>query len=81
MITQKQINKQIYYILCKPSVRKINRFLNLAYKIGASEKPFKVKISHHESMINDLRKEWKELRDLAEQKRLEYVETKGDFYK
>ena len=77
----KKIAKRLYYVLTKPSMRNINNLLYTISKTNEKDGKFKIVKSKKELEIQSKRKVWKELRDLAEKARLEYIEEKGDFYK
>ena len=77
----KKIAKRLYYVLTKPSMRNINNLLYTISKTNEKDGKFKIVKSKKELEIQSKRKVWKDLRDLAEKARKEYIEEKGDFYK
>jgi hypothetical protein len=65
-----------------PTMKSANLFFNQYSKSQNGVTPkLKMEYSEKEKQIKAARKEWKELQAKAEEARLKYRETKGDFYK
>lgn len=76
----KKINKCIFALDKKLTLRKVNYFFHLLSKITGVEKIY-VKVSEKEENIQKSRKKMLALRTLYEQVLAEYKNEKGDFYK
>ena len=81
MNRRKKIAKAIYFLLAKPTIKKMNSLFRILEKSALRPTRFKVKPSKKEQDIQSKRKAWVSFRDQAEKLRLEYMEEKGDFYK
>lgn len=76
----KTIQKYCFWINKKPTLRKINSFLNILSRYYGLNK-IHIKVSLKEEKIQKARKEWLMYRDKADSLLKIYKEEKGDFYK
>lgn len=76
----KTIQKYCFWINKKPTLRKINSFLNILSRYYGLNK-IHIKVSLKEEKIQKTRKEWLMYRDEADRLLKIYKEEKGDFYK
>ncbi len=78
---RKKVAKRLWNYKKKGTIRSINLLFYVLNKMNVIESKVKVEISHKEAEINLLRAKYVKLRAEAEQARLFYKETKGNFYK
>ena len=76
----KEINKRIFWMENKLTLRKVNSFFYTLSKAFELEK-IHVRISKKEEEIQKARKEWLKARNEADRLHQIYIAEKGDFYK
>lgn len=77
----KKINKYLNSLNRKMTLRRVNSFLHLIYKIYKLDKKVSIKISLKEENIQKARKEWLKARDESDRLLKVYKDEKGLFYK
>lgn len=76
----KQIQKYIFWIERKPSLKKVNTFFTLLSRLYGIDR-VQVKMSLKEEAIQKARKEWIKVRNEADNVLKIYKEIKGNYYK
>ena len=78
----KRMNRNINWVLEKPSISNINRFFHfICTKVLETIKRVKVILSEREIEIQEARKRWKDVQNVEQELLKRYKEIKGDFYK
>lgn len=77
----KKFSWALYRAMNKPSMKSANLLFSLYSKVNHYATKLKMDYSEREKQIKAAKKEWKELKHKAEEARLKYRKTKGDFYK